>query len=238
MIGITCGTTSTAGQTPRFGTNQVYVAAIAEAGGLAVLLPPPVASRAAELLDRLDGLLIPGGADVDPGRYRAPRSSLVEFTDPARDELESACISEARSRRMPVFGICRGMQMINVAFGGTLYQDLETEFPGALRHATPRERGRSHLEHDIQVRADSWFAEAAGATALHVNSLHHQAVKEVGEGLVITATSEDGVIEGLETPDRQTVAIQCHTEELMDLPWARATFTNFIAAAGRRSGQR
>jgi len=237
LIGITCGTTSTAGQTPRFGTNQVYVAAVVEAGGIPVLLVPPAAARAAETLDRLDGLLVPGGADVDPSRYGARRSDMVLTTDPARDDLESACISEARRRGLPVFGICRGMQMINVVFGGTLYQDLATEFPGALCHATPREVGRSHLEHDIRVREGSWFAEATGATALRVNSLHHQAVKDVGAELVVTATSQDGVIEGLETADRQTVAIQCHSEELMDLAWARATFISFVGAARRSSGR-
>jgi putative glutamine amidotransferase len=233
VIGITCGATSLDGQTPRYGTNQAYVSAIAETGGVPLLLVPWAAGRAAPGLDRLDGLLVPGGADIDPSFYRASRSEQVVYTDPARDALELECISEARRRGMPVFGICRGMQMINVAFGGSLYQDLPTELPGALRHSSPPELGRSHLEHDVQVSAGSWFAEAAGATAVMVNSLHHQAVKDIGEGLVVTAISEDGVVEGLETEDRQTVSVQCHCEELRHLAWARSLFESFVAAAGR-----
>jgi putative glutamine amidotransferase len=145
--------------------------------------------------------------------------------------MELEYISEARRRGLPVFGICRGMQMINVVFGGTLYQDLPTGLPGALRHSTPADLGRSHLEHDVQLRAGSWFAEAARATALMVNSLHHQAVREIGEGLMVTATSEDGVVEGLETEDRQTVSVQCHCEELLQSAWARSLFESFVATA-------
>jgi putative glutamine amidotransferase len=182
-------------------------------------------------MDRLDGLLVPGGADIDPSLFGAARSAEVTYTDPARDSLESEFISEARRRGLPVFGICRGMQMINVVFGGTLYQDLPTEVEGSLRHSTPRDMGRAHLEHDVQISPGSWFAEVAGATSLMVNSLHHQAVREVGSGLLVTATSEDGVIEGLETEDRRAVSVQCHAEELLHLPWSRGLFESFIAAA-------
>jgi putative glutamine amidotransferase len=230
VIGITCGTTSLEGQTPRYGTNQAYVEAVAAAGGIPLLLPPGTAASAAAVLDHIDGLLVPGGADIDPSFYGADRIAEVVYTDPARDAVELSFISEAHRRAMPVFGICRGMQMINVVFGGTLYQDVASELPHALRHKSPPELGRGHLEHDIQVSAGSWFAEASGATALLVNSLHHQAVRDVGEGLVVTATSEDGVIEGLETADRRTVAIQCHTEELLEYQWARGLFESFVRA--------
>jgi putative glutamine amidotransferase len=231
VIGITCGTTSPEGQTPRYGTNQAFVSAIEEAGGIPLLVIPRAAGGAALVLDRLDGLLVPGGADVDPSFYRAVRTEQVVYTDPARDALELDCISEARRRGMPVFGICRGMQMINVVFGGTLHQDIPMELPGALCHCSSPELGRCHLEHDVQVSAGSWFAEAAGATWLMVNSLHHQAVKHIGEGLVATAVSEDGVIEALETEDRQTVSVQCHSEELRHLAWARSLFESFVVAA-------
>lgn len=231
MIGITCGTTTLEGQTPRYGTNQAYVRAISSAGGIPVLLVPGTGAGAAQLMSRLDGLLVPGGADIDPACYGSTRIEEVSYTDPARDTLELECISTARRRELPVFGVCRGLQMINVAFGGTLYQDLPSELPGALRHRTPPELGRARLEHDVQVRGGSWFAEAAGTTDLLVNSLHHQAVRDVGVGLLVTATSEDGVVEGLETQDRRIVSVQCHSEELLHLPWARGLFASFVATA-------
>ena len=231
LVGITCGTSSVEGETPRYGTNQAYVRAIAAAGGIPVLLVPGSAGRAGKVIDRLGGLLLPGGADVDPALYGAVPSSTVERVDKARDEVELDLVSAARHVGVPIFGICRGMQVINVAFGGTLYQDIPTERAGALRHATPRVLGRAHLEHDVQVAPGSWLAETAGATELMVNSLHHQAVREVGEGLIVTATSEDGLVEGLETADRGTVCVQCHPEELQDLAWARDLFRSFVASA-------
>jgi putative glutamine amidotransferase len=235
VIGITSGTTSHEGQTPRFGTNQAYASAIAEAGGVPLLVVPCAPTRAAPILDRLDGLLVPGGADVDPSLYGAVRSEEVVYTDPARDALELECLSEARRRGMPVFGICRGMQIVNVVFGGSLHQDIPMELPGALRHCSSPELGRYHLEHRVQVSAGSWFAEAAGATSLMVNSLHHQAMKDVGEGRVVTAVAEDGVIEALETEDRQTVSVQCHLEELRHLAWACGLFESFVVAARLRA---
>jgi putative glutamine amidotransferase len=231
LVGITCGTSSLAGQTPRYGANQAYAAAVSAAGGIPVLLVPGSADRSAEILDRLDGLLIPGGADVEPDFYGSERSETVDFTDPARDLLEVEIIRAARRRGLPVFGICRGLQAVNVAFGGTLYQDIPTDLPAALRHQSPAELGRGHLEHDILVEPGSWFADAAGSTSLMVNSLHHQAVREVGEALLVTARSEDGVVEGLETADRQTVAVQCHPEEILDAPWARSLFERFVSVA-------
>jgi len=231
VIGVTCGTTSFEGQTPRYGTNQAYLTAISAAGGIPILLTPAASANAAQLVDRIDGLLVPGGADIDPSFFGASRSTQVEYTDPARDALELECIAHARRRGLAVFGICRGMQMINVALGGTLIQDIPTEVPSALRHSSPTELGRAHLEHDIQVNPGSWFAETTGATALVVNSLHHQAVASVGAGLLVTATSEDGIIEGLETEDRRTVSVQCHCEELVELGWARALFEAFVASA-------
>ena len=231
IIGVTCGTTSFEGQTPRFGTNQAYLTAISVAGGIPILLTPAAIENASQVLDRVDGLLLPGGADIDPSFFGASRSAQAEYTDPARDALELECLAQAQRRGMPVFGICRGMQMINVALGGTLIQDIPSEVPLALRHSSPTELGRSHLEHDIQVTPDSWFAETSGATALVVNSLHHQAVGSVAAGLLVTATSEDGIIEGLETEDRRTVSVQCHCEELLELDWARALFEAFVASA-------
>lgn len=129
-----------------------------------------------------------------------------------------------------MLGICRGQQVINVALGGTLLQHLPEH--------DVRQHGRSHLAHQVEVRPGTELAEAAGGAVVEVNSLHHQAVKDVAPGLVATATDPDGIIEGLESPDGEIVAVQCHPEELTgDLGWARALFERFVARARARSGR-
>ena len=230
VIGITVGTCSTRQQNPRFGTNQVYVRSIEDAGGLAVLIPPMAKRDAVELLDRLDGLMIPGGADVDPSFYGETAAPDVEESDRPRDNLEMALIRAAEKRRMSVFGICRGQQMVNVVHGGTLYQDIRTQTGSKLKHRSPKSQGRDYLSHEVDIEADSWFAETVHSKHLRVNSLHHQAVHGIGRGLRVTAVSPDGIIEGLETADRRVVCVQCHPEELSEIRWARDLFSSFVAS--------
>jgi len=231
VIGITCGTSSKRGQTERYGLNQVYVQSVADAGGAPVLVPPMERTEAVTLLQRLDGLLVPGGADIHPSFYGQRPGAHLEETDKARDSLEMVLIRSATRRCIPVFAICRGMQMLNVAFGGTLYQDIKTETGSKVRHNTPKSWGRDRLAHSVDIEPDSWFAETTHARHLDVNSLHHQAVRDIGRGLRVTATSPDGIIEGLETSDRRVVAVQCHPEELQSLSWARSLFRSFVASA-------
>jgi putative glutamine amidotransferase len=224
------GTCSTPQQNPRYGTNQVYVASVERAGGTALLIPPIEHGAAVGLLSRLDGLIVPGGADVHPSFYGERVHTTLEDPDQPRDTLEMTMIRAARRRRMPVFGICRGMQMVNVTLGGTLYQDIASDTESKIRHKPPRARGRAFLAHEIDIAPDSWFAETARSKHLAVNSLHHQAVRKVGRGLRVTARSADGIIEGLETPDRRIVCVQCHPEELTTVRWARDLFRAFIAS--------
>jgi len=230
VIGITVGTCSTRQQSPRFGTNQVYVRSVEDAGGIAVLIPPMPRREAVELLDRLDGLLIPGGADADPSFYGETPAPNLEDPDRPRDNLEVALIRAAEKRQMSVFGICRGQQMVNIAHGGTLYQDIKSQTGSKLKHRSPKSRGRDYLSHDIEIEADSWFAETVHSKHLKVNSLHHQAACGIGRGLRVTALSPDGIIEGLETPDRRVVSVQCHPEELSEIRWARDLFGSFVAS--------
>jgi putative glutamine amidotransferase len=231
VIGITCGNVSPAGETPRYGTNEVYVRAVQLAGGAALVIPPGPRGSAAAILERLDGLLVPGGADVHPRFYGHLPGAHLERTDEARDETETALVRAAARRQLPVFAICRGLHLVNTAHGGTLYQDLSTEMPGVLPHRTPRGAGRGAIAHEVAIVPGSWFADSARARTLRVNSLHHQAVQRVGRGLLVTALSPDGVIEGLESPDRRVVGVQCHPEELPDVAWARRLFRSFIARA-------
>jgi len=200
---------------------EPYRRAVIAAGAETVDLVPGT-----KTLPSVDGLLLPGGWDVDPSFYGESRDEKTEETDPELDETELSMFRQARERHIPVLGICRGQQVINVAMGGTLVQHLEG-------HAV-RELGRSHLAHAIEVDPSSEFGRAAGEHKVRVNSLHHQAIKALGEGLQQSARGEDGTVEGVESDDGLIVAVQCHPEELtVDMPWARALFERFVARAQR-----
>jgi putative glutamine amidotransferase len=178
-------------------------------------------------LPDVDGLLLPGGWDVDPSFYGEQRDEKVGETDPELDETELALFRQAREQHLPVLGICRGQQVINVAMGGSLVQHLEGHEVRAL--------GRSHLAHTIEVDPASELGQAAGEHKVRVNSLHHQAIKRLAQGLQQSARGEDGTVEGVESDDGLIVAVQCHPEELTtDLPWARKLFERFVARASGR----
>jgi putative glutamine amidotransferase len=223
---------SAEGGLTRYGANQAYVRAIQRAGADVVLIPPACdGEAAARTLDALDGLLLPGGADVHPRFYNETPSAGLERTDPERDETEIAVVRAAVGRGLPVLGICRGQQLINVALGGTLYQDIATERAASAPHQTSTELGRDVLAHTIEIEPGSWLAETVGSRTLEVNSLHHQAVKNVAAVLRVTALSPDGMVEGVETPDRRVVAVQCHPEEFPEQAWARDIFRSFVEVA-------
>lgn len=200
-----------------------YRNAITTAGAEPVDVLPGATS-----LPEVDGLLLPGGWDVDPSFYgEAPDPKLGE-TDVELDRTELAMFHQARERGIPVMGICRGQQLINVAMGGSLIQHLDAH--------DARDIGRKHLQHAVEVvDPDSELARAAGRRSIRVNSLHHQAVKEIAPELRETARGEDGTVEGIETRDGLVVAVQCHPEELTgDIPWARSLFERFVSRARAR----
>src|ERR1700704_3661110 len=200
-----------------------YRRAVTDAGGEPVDLLPGT-----KTLPELDGLLLPGGWDVDPSFYGEERHEKVGETDRELDTTELELFQQARRREIPVLGICRGQQVINVAMGGSLVQHLEGHEVRAL--------GRSHLAHTIEFAPASELGQAAGEHKVRVNSLHHQAIKKLGQGLQQSARGEDGTVEGVESDDGLIVAVQCHPEELTtDLPWARTLFERFVERGrGRR----
>ena len=184
----------------------------------------------ADRLPAVDGLLLPGGWDVDPELYGEKKDEKVGPIDRELDETELRMFQQARERELPVLGICRGQQVINVAMGGTLVQHLEDH--------DIRAHGRSHLAHTIEVDPSSELGHAAGEHKIRVNSFHHQAVKQLAPGLHESATGEDGTVEGVETDDGLIVAVQCHPEELTgDMPWARNLFARFVARARSREAE-
>jgi putative glutamine amidotransferase len=190
------------------------------------------------IYDRLDGVFLTGGVDVDPDCYREQRHPLCGKTDPPRDWTEMRLVRWAMSDGKPVLGVCRGIQVINVAAGGTLYQDVEAQVPSAIKHdyfPTSTANSRDQLVHKVCVAPRSRLGNILGAAEMDVNSMHHQAVKDVAPGLVPSAFAPDGIIEGIEGGNgHYLVAVQWHPEELADkMASMRQLFASFLAAAGR-----
>jgi putative glutamine amidotransferase len=191
-----------------------YVRAIQDGGGLAVLIPPDagVADDPDSVLDRLDGLMLSGGSDIDPAQYGAPAHPETRGVVPERDALELALVRRAIERDMPVLGICRGMQILNVACGGTLIQHL----PDTVGHGEHRRNPGTFdgSEHNVTLSPGSLAAEVAGELSHETRSHHHQAVDVIGEGLVVSGRSDlDELPEAIEAPDREFVlGVQWHPE--------------------------
>jgi putative glutamine amidotransferase len=214
-----------------------YLEAVKRAGGQPIEVGDD-GETPAQILARVDGVMLTGGGDVDPKLYgEAPHASF----DPAesgRDEFEIALSRAAVASGIPFLAICRGMQLLNVAMGGSLIQDIPTQVPGALSHSVPEPR--HHIAHEV------WVAKGTRLSGLlqehmedgetcHVNSRHHQSVRQVAPGFEVTATSPDGVIEAMERPgDAFCVAVQWHPENFWRTGEFRSLFEGFVAAANAR----
>jgi putative glutamine amidotransferase len=231
VAGIPLRPFSTSDIPPKLALNRAYFDALEAAG--AEVVPIPILRDPSRLrfhYELLDALVLPGGADVEPRRYGAvARADCGLYVMPEVDEAELTLLRWAIADGMPVLAICRGIQVLNVACGGTLWQDLHVE--GATRMA--HDRGpRDALVHAIAVEPKSVLAQALGETQVLVNSLHHQAIRDLGAGLRAVATADDGLIEGVELSDhRFVVGIQCHPEELAGQhEWASRLFKALVSA--------
>lgn len=231
LIGITAYMRHIPPQTTFDGVRDSYVRAISAAGALALLIPPqPEPERIAALLDQLDGVLLTGGDDLDPAGYGEAPHPRTQAPDPVRDAAELALARAALARKMPILGICRGMQVINVALGGSLYQDLADQYPADRPHPKGLYQ---ELAHAITVDPQSQLCVVLGTTELRVNSLHHQGIKTPGQGVRIVARAPDGVPEGIEVEGHPHVlAVQYHPEEFaLSDQRALNLFAQLVAAA-------
>ena len=218
-----------------------YVAGVAQAGGVPLVLPP-VLGAAEEMTRGIDGLLLSGGSDLDPDYYGEEALPELGATIPERDAFEMALLEHALQLGIPVFGICRGLQVINVALGGTLYQDLPTQLGGgsiAHRQQTPKWQ----WTHEVETESGSNVAEIMGARSLRVNSYHHQGVKDLADGLVVSARASDGVVEAVESSNLSEcwlVGVQWHAEAMRETESAehRNLFGAHVAAAERHATRR
>ena len=215
-----------------------YRQSVLHVGGEVRILESSAGVQAA--LAGIDGLLLTGGDDVAPVRYgETPHPAIVEV-EPERDEFELKLVAEARARYLPIFGICRGVQLLNVAYGGTLVQDIPSQVPGALTHSLDVPPNEPYsLAHEVWLDKDTLLAKLMGerlsdTDACEVNSRHHQAVKQVAPGLVVSATAPDGVVEAIEDPAaRFCLGVQWHPENFWRTGEFRPLFEGFLEAAQR-----
>jgi putative glutamine amidotransferase len=211
-----------------------YTMAIEAAGGLPVVMPPMHDEAVGPLLDRLSGVCLSGGPDMDPGTYGGRYHPQLGPTEPDLDHFELQVVHAALKRRMPLLAICRGSQVLNVALGGDLYQHLPEDPGGAVEHRK-RKADDPDTAHDVLVEPKTMLANALhreGTT--HVNSFHHQAAHKLGRGLRPVAWAPDGVVEAIELPERDfVVGVQWHAEALVDRPEQLDLFKSFVEAARR-----
>lgn len=244
-IGITGSVMPTKSGTRRTFLNEPYVVGVREAGGLPLLVTPAHAGESLRAMyELLDGLLVSGGEDVEPARYgETPAHPSVE-TVPERDTMELRLLEWALTDGLPVLAICRGIQVLNIALGGTLYQDLPSERPdGDVPHdqskATPPVP-RTEASHAVTVLPGSFLGDLIGAGELSVNSMHHQGIKALAPRLFPVAYAPDGLIEAVEANDPAPVTflvgVQWHPEELAHAGdrASRRLFDAFVTAAGKR----
>jgi len=201
-----------------FQLRQDYVRSVEQADALPLVLAPGRPEDSGAILDALDGLLLSGGADVDPALYGEASHARTANVIPERDAFEIALCRGALERDFPVLAICRGQQVLNVAAGGTLVQDIPSQLEDPVDHDPKQERWR--VAHDVVVEQGTRLRAILGRDELPVNSFHHQAVKDPGRDLVVSARSpQDGVIEGIEAPERRfVVGVQWHPESFWREP--------------------
>jgi gamma-glutamyl-gamma-aminobutyrate hydrolase PuuD len=213
-----------------------YVEAVRRTGGEPRVFDP-LKDQPAQVVGEVDGVLLTGGVDIDPGRYGEERQDTVTAIEPDRDAFEFALLLAARDARLPVFGICRGVQVMNVALGGTLLQDIASQMTGILPHTVPAPP--CAIAHEVWVSKGSrlWTLmqeKMVDADTCSVNSRHHQAIKQVAPGFEVTATAPDGVIEAIECGTSTfCLGVQWHPENFWRTGEFRPLFEGFIEACRR-----
>ena len=233
LIGISSENTENQYGQPAVRSLRTYIREIIKAGGMPVVIPSETpADLLAELFARLDGIILAGGDDIDPARFNGEEHPKVGKPDPLRDTCEITLAHLAVEKQKPVLGICRGIQLLNVALGGDLYTHVEDQHPAKVKHDYYPEPPRDLISHPVTIEENSKLFQIVGEREIPVNSLHHQGVKTLASQLVATAYSPDGLIEAAEVPNHPfAIAVQWHPEWLPEQPASQALFKAFIKAA-------
>ena len=208
--------------------NDAYCQAVIRAGGIPIVLPVTADAELAEQMFALcDGFLFPGGEDVDPRFYNEAPHPLLGTVNQVTDAFWISALEYAQQHSLPILGICRGMQLINIALGGSLYQDLSEREQASNLHL--QRQGRDYLMHAITVQTGSKLSNILGTEQIYTNTMHHQCVKELGVGLTASAYTADGLVEALENADGSIILVQWHPEELLESePRMNKLFTDLV----------
>ncbi len=236
IVGVTANTIPAEGnRSAQFALSEAYVQAVIQAGGIPLIVPPAyTGSQLKSLFARLDGILFSGGSDIDPVRFAGKPHPRVYGIDAQRDEQEIELVQMAAEQGKPFLGICRGIQVVNVALGGTLYTDIDDQMRGALKHDCFPDQPRDYLAHSVMVTPDSRLSQVLQGQTLQVNSLHHQGVERLAPPLKAVAQAEDDLIEGVELEGHPFgLAVQWHPECLQAHAAQRALFRAFVEAAAK-----
>ncbi len=233
LIGVTVFRTTTTSGLPAVSVVDAYIQALIRAGAAPVLIPLGLPDAALNtLLDRLDGVLFTGGGDIAPDLFGEQSHPRMYDIDTDRDRVEMYLIDKLVSQKRPFMGICRGIQVINVALGGTLYADIADQHPNALRHDHYPNIPRDFLAHSVQISETSHLAQILGQPVQQVNSLHHQAIRQVAPSLTPSAYAPDGIVEAVELVSHPFgLGVQWHPEWLQAYEPMRALFKAFVQAA-------
>lgn len=224
---------------PQLAIKEAYVRALSAAGAAPLLIPLGLPEATLDnIIAGLDGVLFTGGGDVHPEHYGGQMHPLVDEVDLDRDRVEIYLVKQTIESGMPFLGICRGLQVINIALGGTLYEDILDQRPGALHHQYYPNWPRDYLTHEVCIETDSRLHRIVGNEKLAVNSLHHQGIRQLAPPAKPTAFAPDGIIEAIELPAHPYgLAVQWHPEWLPAHSSMQAIFQDFVAAAIKWSEQ-
>ena len=232
LIGLTGGLASNQAGTTLSQVGQAYISAILNAGGTPLLIPTGTAGTSLpHLIQKLDGILLTGGGDMDPRRFNGQPHPRVYGVSEARDALELALVAETLKAGKPLLAICRGIQVLNVAFGGTLHTHIADQVPNALKHDWFPDYPRDRLSHSVSLKCGSTLHELIGQDDIRVNSLHHQGLARVGDGLEAIGFAADGLVEAVAVQGAPfALGVQWHPECLPDDPGMAVLFRAFVDA--------